>query len=66
MKKVKIKIQKSVSHRKINSKSISNTNSILPILTQSKTSRTINRKIISPPKIRSNLIETQVSTATKK
>ena len=62
----KIKIQKSVTYRKIKIKSKSNTKEILPSLTHSYTPRSSIRKIISPPKMRSDLIETQVSSATKR
>ena len=62
----KIKIQKSVTYRKIKIKSKSNTKEILPSLTHSYTPRSSIRKIISQPKMRSDLIETQVSSATKR
>lgn len=62
----KLKIQKPIFHRKIQLKSISNSSPILPSLTQSYSSRYSSRKIISPPKSRIDLIESQVSSATRR
>ena len=62
----KLHAQKIFPIKKINIRSISNTSPILPSLTQSNTSRHINRKIISPPRNNMFLIETQVSSASKK
>ena len=61
----KLKIQKPIFHRKIQLKSISNSSPILPSLTQSYSSKYSSRKIISPPKSRIDLIESQVSSATR-
>ena len=62
----KLHAQKLFPIKKINIRSISNASPILPSLTQSNTSRHINRKIISPPRNNMFLIETQVSSASKK
>ena len=62
----KLKIQKPIFHRKIQLKSISNSSPILPSLTQSYSSKYSSRKIISPPKSRIDLIESQVSSATRR
>ena len=62
----KLHAQKIFPIKKINIRSISNASPILPSLTQSNTSRHINRKIISPPRNNMFLIETQVSSASKK
>ena len=62
-------LKKILPYRKIKLKLISNSNnsgSILPSLTQSFTSRHMNRKIISPPKNSLFVIETNVSSALKK
>ena len=62
----KLNIKKPIFHRKIQIKSISNSSPILPSLTQSFSSRYSSRKIISPPKSRIDLIESQVSSANKR
>ena len=62
----KLTIPKPIFHRKIQIKSISNSSPILPSLTQSFSSRHSTRKIISPPKSRIDLIETQISSSTKR
>jgi hypothetical protein len=62
----KLTIPKPIFHRKIQIKSISNSSPILPSLTQSFSSRHSTRKILSPPKSRIDLIETQISSSTKR
>ena len=62
----KLTIPKPIFHRKIQIKSISNSSPILPSLTQSFSSRHSTRKILSPPKSRIDLIETQISASTKR
>lgn len=62
----KIKIQKLVINRKTQIRSKSNKGTALPSLTQSYTPRNNTRKMLSPPKSRADLLETQVSSASKK
>ena len=62
----KIKLQKLVINRKTQIRSKSNKGTALPSLTQSYTPRNNTRKMLSPPKSRADLLETQVSSASKK
>ena len=56
---------KKIFYKKINKK-LSNTNPILPVLTQSYSSRHVEKKMLSPLKNRIDSMETQVTSTTKR